>query len=309
MSGKSRLAQHLVVKDEDRERLGVAWSADYAFMGSEESEEGMQPTLVMYDDDKKSFWAMGVKQKGVSEQVVQYGVGVVDQSAYRGEKITFKTDQEPSIVALKSAVSAARMGETVPIESPARASKSNGMMEAAIRVWQDQLRTIKHFTEARLGRRIEVDGALFSWLIPFCADIINKFRVGADGRTAYERITAHKCKHFVLGFCEMVDFIPETDKSNIHKADSRVHTGVFLGYAWGSTEYLIATKNDIYKCRTVKRRAEKVGYDAEFVDHIVVRYDDYILKGAKTTVAVRMPQQSGSEEIPVRGGLFFSIEL
>ena len=72
-----------MVKEEDRERLGVTWNADYAFMGSEEAEEGMQPTLVMYDDDKKSFWAMGVKQKGVTEQVVQYSVGVIDQSGYR----------------------------------------------------------------------------------------------------------------------------------------------------------------------------------------------------------------------------------
>ena len=119
--------------------------------GSEAAEEGMQPTLVVYDDDKNSFWAMGVKQKGVTEQVVQYSVGVIDQSGCKGEKMTFKTDQEQSIAALKSAVSAARVGETKPIESPVRASKSNGMMEAAIIIWQDQLRTRKHFTEARLG--------------------------------------------------------------------------------------------------------------------------------------------------------------
>ena len=39
--------------DPGRERLGVTWNADYAFMGAEEAEEGMQPTLVMYDDDSK----------------------------------------------------------------------------------------------------------------------------------------------------------------------------------------------------------------------------------------------------------------
>ena len=108
---------------------------------------------------------------------------------------------------MKKAVSASRMGETVPIESPIRASKSNGMMEGAVRRWQEQLRTIKHYTEAKLGKRIEVDSPMFSWLIPYCADIINKFRVGADGRTAYERITSHKCKSFVVGFGETVDYI------------------------------------------------------------------------------------------------------
>ena len=67
-----------MLKEEDREWLGVTWNADCAFIGSEEAEEGMQPTLVMYDDDRKSFWAMGVKQTGVTEQVVRYSVGVID---------------------------------------------------------------------------------------------------------------------------------------------------------------------------------------------------------------------------------------
>ena len=83
---------------------------------------------------------------------------ILDQSGHEGEKVTFETDQEPSIVALKKAVSAARMGETVPIESPVRSSKINGMMQGAIRIWQGQLQTIKHYTEAKMKRRIEVDG-------------------------------------------------------------------------------------------------------------------------------------------------------
>ena len=79
VSGKARLGQHSVVQEENRERLGVTWNADYAFMGSKEAEEGMQPSLVMYNDDKKSFWAMGVKQKGVKEQVVQHSAGMINQ--------------------------------------------------------------------------------------------------------------------------------------------------------------------------------------------------------------------------------------
>ena len=154
-----------------------------------------------------------MRQRGGNDATVGYCVEAIDQSGYRGEKVTFNTDQEPSILALKKAVSAARVGETVPIESPVRASKSNGMMGGAVRIWQDQLRTIKHFTEARLGKRITADGALFSWLIPYCADILNKFRLGSDGRTQYERVTSHKSKHFVIGVGEVVDFILETTKA------------------------------------------------------------------------------------------------
>ena len=40
------------------------------------------------------------------------------------------------------------------------------MMEGAVKLWQEQLRTIKHFTEAKMKARIEVNSVLFSWLIP-----------------------------------------------------------------------------------------------------------------------------------------------
>ena len=68
---------------------------------------------------------------------MKYVMEVLDQSGYKGQHITFKTDQEPSIAALTRAVTALHMGETVPIESPVRASNSNRMMEGAIRRWQE----------------------------------------------------------------------------------------------------------------------------------------------------------------------------
>ena len=228
VAGKARSSQH-VTKDSEEESLGVTWNADYAFMGGEynEAEEGMQASLIMFDDDKESFWAVGADEKGATDAMVKYGVGTMEQSGYNGEKVTFKTDQEPSILALKNSISASRIGETVPIESPVRASKSNGKMENAIKIWQGQLRTIKHYVESRMGKRIEAGGTLFSWLIPFCADILNKFRVGSDGRTAYERITSHACKVAQIGFAEVVDFKLETEKNNRHKADSEFNVGIF----------------------------------------------------------------------------------
>ena len=77
------------------------------------------------------FWAIETRTKTVTEPLVKYFKDILEQSGYIGEKITMKSDQEPSVVALKRAVTAARTGETVPIEPPARASESNGHMESA----------------------------------------------------------------------------------------------------------------------------------------------------------------------------------
>ena len=144
-AGKARSNQR-VQSQEDKVRLGVAWNADSAVMIGErnQGEHGMQPALVLFYDGKDSFWTVGIDAEGAAEAMAQYGDGTIYQSGCIGEKLTFKSDQEPSIVALKNAIAAATVGETVPIESPVRASKSNGMMENAVKIWQGQLRTIKH---------------------------------------------------------------------------------------------------------------------------------------------------------------------
>ena len=43
--------------------MGVTVHMDYAFMTAEEAEETMQPTLVIYDDDKMAFWALGSSRR------------------------------------------------------------------------------------------------------------------------------------------------------------------------------------------------------------------------------------------------------
>ena len=301
-AGKARQDQHLI-EPHDREKLGITFSADYAFLVPEEKEDDMQPSLVMFDDDKEAFWAIGVESKGPSEPVVKYVKGILDQSGYEGQKIAFKTDQEVSILALKKAIAAVRNGETVPIESPVRASKSNGKMEGAIGRWQAQLRTTKHYAEHKLGKKIEVSGVLFSWLIPYVTEIMNKFKLGTDGRTAYERITGHKCRHIAVGFAENVSFMLEPDKNNLHKAESRLMSGIFLGYVWRSTEYIVGTQDGIYKCRTIRRKNVENSYDASCFDFLKTTYNDYVMKDARTTVAVpRFPGGGGKpDEIPQRG--------
>ena len=160
-------------------------------------------------------------------------------------------------------------------------------MEGAIGIWQGQIRTIKHFTEEKLKRRIEVDGITYSCLDQFCADIMNKYKIGPDGRTVYEKITGHKCRQVAIGFAEIIDYILEPFKAHMHKSDTRVMQGVFLGYEWGTTEYIIGTVDGIFKCRTARRRAEQIAYDPECMNYINVTYDDYTLEGARTTPIVK----------------------
>ena len=53
----------------------------------------MQPTLLIYGDDKKAMWDLAVEQKGVTEGIVKCMVGVQDQPGHQGQKLTLKSGQ------------------------------------------------------------------------------------------------------------------------------------------------------------------------------------------------------------------------
>ena len=79
---------------------------------------------------------------------------------------------------------------------------------------------------------------------------------------------------------------------------------MFLGYAWRSTGDLVASNGTIYKCRTVRRRADDVAYSVEMTDGLGVRFEDYKLKGGKTSMYVSFPKVAGGDvpaQIPTRG--------
>ena len=163
-------------------------------------------------------------------------------------KISMTTDQEVFILELKRIVSAHRLGETVPLSSPVRCSKANGRMENAVKKFQGQLRVLKHHFEDDVQKYVPPDSVLLTWLIPWVNESINKFKVGEDGKTCYERITGHRCKHPVYGFGESVIWqIPPDDRDTLN---GEFRDGIFLGVIWRTTELLIGTPEGIFKCNT-----------------------------------------------------------
>ena len=78
---------------------------------------------------------------------VEWLVSKLDASGYHGVGISLKSDNEPSILALKSSVAVKRVGETSLLESTVRESKYNAHVKRAVRTWRDQFRTLWHYSE------------------------------------------------------------------------------------------------------------------------------------------------------------------
>ena len=60
-------------------------------------------------------------------------VDKLQAAGYGGVKVTLKSDNEASILALKTAIAVKREAETAMFESPVRESKSKGNVERAVR--------------------------------------------------------------------------------------------------------------------------------------------------------------------------------
>ena len=170
--------------------MGITMSVDYAFKIAEEADDKTAPVLVAYEHKTKSLWVLEVEHKGADTGVAaDWLVEKLQIAGYGGVKVTLKSDNEASIIALKTAIAVRRKAETALIESPVRESQSNGHVERAVRTWRDQYRTMRHYVEHRMKRTVPNGSPLSTWLVSWAADVINKFRVQDNGRTAYELTT------------------------------------------------------------------------------------------------------------------------
>ena len=89
----------------------------------------------------------------------------LDNVGYRREAITIKSDQEPAMLALRTAVAAKRIGTTTPIDSLVRELQCNGAAEQAVRRWQGQLRAIRSHFDENMGMKLPVAHPLMGWLV------------------------------------------------------------------------------------------------------------------------------------------------
>ena len=195
VKGKAVSMPHHRISDDRRNGVPVI-SIDYAFMGS---EDGASVTvLIMQDRASRYITANVVQEKGINEYAVKRLGADISMLGYK--EIVLKSDQEPSIVALKDRVKADREERIVMEESPVGESASNGAVERAIQTVEGQVRTMKAALEFRLKKKVEPDHPLIPWLIRHAASTHSRYHKGMDGKTAYERLKGKSFTRQVMEF-------------------------------------------------------------------------------------------------------------
>ena len=147
------------------------------------------------------------KAKGVF--VAKRIVTFMKECGCEGADIIVKADQEPAVVSLLERVAQERSdnggrGRKIIEHSPKYSSKSNGIVERAIRSVEEQMTTMRSAAEGRLGVRWEHDHWVWAWIAEYASFLLNRFEVGHDGKTAYERCRGKSVKVEGLEFLESV---------------------------------------------------------------------------------------------------------
>ena len=81
---------------------------------------------------------------------------------------------------------------------------ANGRVEMAVREVKRQCRTLRISAEQNTSVRIADDSPLLSWLPRFAAQVMNKMRIGKDGKTSEMRRTGRGRRKPMAQFGEKV---------------------------------------------------------------------------------------------------------
>ena len=179
---------------------------DYAFI--RDSGDTDLPTIL--DCKTVPFMtinAMAVERKGDSPEAVAAVTRWIKSNGLT--QFAYRSDQEPSIVALFEAAARAANAKATAEEGPVVAapeqsavgeSASNGISERTVQQVEDLTRTMKLALEARTQHRFESRHPILDWLVEHAAATLTKYHVLKDGRTAYARLHGRETTEKLVEF-------------------------------------------------------------------------------------------------------------
>jgi len=204
------------------------YSWDYCFPGD---ELGCKLTVLVGRERATGMYgATTVPMKGSMGQfALDKALELIAEAGDASQRIMVKTDQENSVKALiEDLVAQREEGRTIVEESPVKSSGSNGVVERAAQSVEGQIRVVLMALEEKIGRQIDPEEAVVTFIPEYSAYVLNRLEVGKDGKTAYERTRGKKATVVGLEFGEKV--LWRKKKANkMAKLRSRWAYGIFVG--------------------------------------------------------------------------------
>ena len=271
VGGRAKENPHKSSPDTVTRELPVV-SMDWGYLAQKDDDQSL-PMLVIRDSESKSIFAHGTPGMAIvsgdyGAHTVKRVVEDVDSLGYK--RVMMKSDQEKSIKALQRRVKEAWTGEIVMMNSPVASSQSNGSAEKAVLDMEAMVRTLKIAVDARAGECLPTELPIILWLIEHAADVITRFRLGRDGKTARERIIGKQDIPPMAEFGEMVLYLPlDRDRGQVAELSPKLLPGVWLGLERSTNEAKIGTASGVIQARTVRRRPEAERWSSDAIRKVI----------------------------------------
>lgn len=224
----------------------------------EQDTQNNPPNLVVIEHRHGRVWAHRVPNKGVmgkAEWVPRRVVQDLSNNGMQNVTIHMKTDQEPAMINVQTAMQELHPDRIIPMHSTVGESECDGCVENAIRRVQEKIRAIRHQVECNINSKILDKAPVLAWSVRCAAELLSKYAVGDDGKTPYERIRKEDCATPLVPFGETVMHLPlKTVHRNRGVPAKRIRA--WLGVSERTEEALVGTKQGVVKCRTVERLGE-----------------------------------------------------
>lgn len=246
-------------RKDKKDKKDAKGSADQAKENTNSEEEKIICAIHVVDVVSLCRMVM-VCNKGLVDHVSK---AIVDFLKEVGRsKVVIRSDNEPAIKALVDDVVRNREDETLVEEIPPGNSQTVGTVEHGNYQVGCQIRALRSSVEARLGITLVPGMAAIAWLFRHAAWIMNRFGIGRDGCTPFERYRGKGYHGEVCELFEMVYWVVPASKE--HKFDSRTSTGLWLGKTSKGDSHLIFNE-EVIQARTVKRMVEERRWRAQVV--------------------------------------------
>jgi len=241
---------------------------DYWFMRDDEVVENVT-VINVKEKNTKMFSAHVVRKKGNENEEAARIIKDIEKMGSIG-KIIVKTDQEPSTLAVAKEIKRLRLPlqSTILESSKIYDSQSNGVAERAVQSVECQARTVLIALQKRLEVKVPVTHKIVTWLVEHAADLLNKFAVGRDGRTAFERLKGKKYRGEVVEFGRKILYkIPCKPEGGL-MTERWLH-GIWLGKRFLSDEHLVGIEDgSICVSSSVRLMPESESWSVEWVNKV-----------------------------------------
>ena len=256
VAARGRRGPHLTSEPGELPEIGF----DYGFMGHR--RENCLTLLVGKDRRTGSLMCSAIPRKGACTYARAFAIGWLLSLGYK--RLVVKSDNEHGLLSLLRDVVADAVGvECIPKTSPEGDSAANGLAEGAVREVKAQVRVLRSQLEQRLGERLPEDEPVLAWLPRHAANVLSRFRVLEDGRTAEQRRTGRRWRRPTLEFGETCLFYPTGARDK--QEGARMLRGIFVGQHERSGAALMLTPTGVARGVRLARVVEDERWSATFV--------------------------------------------